>query len=121
MKFNYWELNYLQATLNRWYDYKGAGVFSDAEVGLVRSIRTKVQVTDGTEVSFSPEENKFLQSLFYVAKQDYGRGSGRDVFDANIRLDCQQRTVQIAADILAKLRGEIPPIVNPGPTEALES
>jgi hypothetical protein len=119
--FNRWELQYLQQTLNRWYNYKGVGSFSDAEHTLVENIKTKCQVVGGTPISFTSQENNFLQSLFYSAKQDYGRGSGNAVFETGVRGQVQQRTVQITADILAKLRGVLPSIINPGETEALES
>lgn len=124
LTFNGWELQYLQATLNRWYDYKGhgagGGTFSDAEHLLVNSIRLKVQVVENTPVLFTPEENNFLQSLLWQGRQDYGRGSGNSVFE-NTRGQVQQRTVQINADILAKLRNTLSPIINAGETEALES
>jgi len=118
--FNQWELDWLQQTINRWYDYKGVGSFSSVEHEYVESIKAKVQVADGTAILFTPEENNFLQSLLYNGQQDYGRGSGNSVFE-NTRGQVQQRTVQITADILAKLRNAIPPIINPGETEALES
>ena len=119
--FNPWELQYLQQTLNRWYDYKGEGSFSSVEHGTVASIKSKVNVVNGTPVSLTPEENNFLQSLLYGARQDYGRGSGNSVFETGTRGQVQQRTVQLTADILAKLRNSLPPIINPGETEALES
>jgi hypothetical protein len=119
--FTPWELAYLQQTLNRWYDYKGVGAFSDKEHGLVASIRIKCQVADGTPVSLTPEENNLLQSLLYIGYQDYGRGSGGSVFETGVRGQVQQRTVQINSDILAKLRGALPVLLNPGETEALES
>ena len=123
--FNIWELQYLQQTLNRWHDYKGSGAgggtFSDAEHILVASIQKKVQVVAGVAVLFTSEENLFLQSLLWRARADYGRGSGGSVFETGVRGQVQQRTVQITADILAKLRGTAPPVVLPGETEALES
>jgi len=119
--FNGWELQYLQQTINRWYDYKGIGPFSNEERAIVASIKTKVQVVDGTEVSLTAEENNFLQSLLYMGRQDYGRGSGGAVFETGVRGQVQQRTVQLNLDILAKLRGTLPVLINPGETEALES
>jgi hypothetical protein len=125
LTFNFWELQYLQQTLNRWYDYKGngagGGTFSDAERSLVQSIKKKVQVVDGTPVIFNADENNFLQSILYMGQQDYGRGSGGSVFETGVRGQVQRRTVQINADILAKLRNALPPIINPGETESLES
>jgi hypothetical protein len=125
LSFNTWELQYLQQTLNRWHDYKGhgagGGTFSDAEHKLVASIQKKVQVVAGTSIVFTAEENNFMQSLLWRARADYGRGSGGSVFETGVRGQVQQRTVQITADILAKLRGTKPIIVNPGETEALES
>jgi hypothetical protein len=111
--FNGWELAYLQQTINKWYDYKGVGAFSDEERALVASIKTKVQVADGVEVSFTPAENNFLQSLLYMGRQDYGRGSGGSVFETGVRGQVSQRTVQLTADILAKLRGMPPSITLP--------
>lgn len=119
--FNGWELQYLQQTLNRWHDYKGNGVFSGTEQGLVATIRLKLQVVDGTLVSLTPAENNFLQSLLYIGYQDYGRGSGGSVFETGVRGQVQQRTVQLNSNILAKLRGALPVLLNPGETEALES
>ena len=126
LTFNQWEIQYLQKTLNRWYDYKGqgaygGGTFSDAEQTLVRSIKTKVQVVAGQPVSLTTEENNFLQTILWTGRQDYGRGSGNSVFETGVRGQVQQRTVQINADILAKLRNALPPIINSGETEALES
>jgi hypothetical protein len=126
LTFNGWELQYLQQTLNRWSDYKGSGsygggTFSDAEQVLVRSIKTKVQVVANQPVLFTSEENNFLQTVLWTGRQDYGRGSGNSVFETGVRQQVQQRTVQINADILAKLRNALPPIINPGETEALES
>ena len=123
--FNGWELQFLQQTLNRWYDYKGkgaygGGTFSDAEQAIVKSIRPKVQVVEGTLVSFTPKENNFLQTVLYAGRQDYGRGSGNSVFEST-RTQVQQRTVQLTLNILEKLRGSIPTLINPGETEALES
>lgn len=121
--FNDWELQYLQQTLNRWYDYKGSstggGSFGGEQHTLVASIKAKVQVASGISVSLTPEENNFLQSVLYVGRQDYGRGSGNSVFETGVRGQVQQRTVQITADILAKLRNALPPIINPGETEAM--
>ena len=119
--FTSWELQYLQQIMNRWHDYKGVGSFSDEEHQLITSIRQKVQVVDGTPVSFSAPESNFLQSLLYIGKQDYGRGSGGSVFETGVRGQVQQRTVFINSSILAKLQGSPAPIVNPGETEALES
>jgi|SRR5665213_1239070 len=118
--FNGWELQYLQTTINRWYDYKGVGSFSDAEHRLIESIKTKVQVVDGTTILLTPEESNFLQTIIYTGQQDYGRSSGSSLVE-DTRGQRQQRTVQITADILAKLRNATPPIINPGETEALES
>lgn len=121
IKFNFWELQYVQSLASRWSDYKGVGSFSVAEHVLIDSIKRKVQVVDGTEVLFTPEESNFLQSLLYIGKQDYGRGSGGTVSETGVRGQVQQRTVILNNSILAKLRGDIPPIINPGETEALES
>lgn len=121
LTFNFWELQFLQQTLNRWRDYGGVGNFSPEEKTLVLAILRKVQVVDGTPVSFTAQENNFLQSLLYMGRQDYGRGSGGSVYETGVRGQVQQRTVQLTADILAKLRNAIPPVINPGETEALES
>lgn len=122
--FNGWELQYLQATLNRWHDYKGhglgGGTFSDAERLLVETIRHKVQVVDGTPITFTSEEKYFLEKILYDGKQNYGRGGGNAVFEST-RTQVQQRTVFLNSSILAKLQGWPAPIVNPGETEALES
>lgn len=115
--FDGWELQYLQQTLSRWHDYKGhgagGGTFSDAERKLVFSIKGKVQVADGTSVSFTPEESNFLQSILYQNRQDYGRGSGGAVFETGVRQQVQQRSVYLNAAILAKLRGTLPPVIAP--------
>lgn len=121
LTFNFWELNYLQQTLNRWHDYKGVGSFSDEEHVYISSIKAKVQVVAGTIITLTPNENNFLQSILWQSRADYGRGSGGSVFDTGPRGQVQQRTVQLTADILAKLRGSLPPIINPGETEALTS
>lgn len=121
---NGWELNYLQSTLNRWYDYKGIGTFSDEEQDIISSIKSKVNTVQTTSrrtskpmansvpVSLSPAEDNFLQSLLYVGKQDYGRGAGNSVFETGVRLQVQQRSVEINSSILAKLQGNKPPIVD---------
>jgi hypothetical protein len=115
--FDGWELQYLQQTMSRWHDYKGhgagGGTFSDRERILVSSIKTKVQVVAGTPVSFTPEENNFLQTVFYQSRQDYGRGSGGSVFETGVRNQVQQRAVYLNASILAKLRGNLPLIIAP--------
>lgn len=121
LTFNGWELQYLQQLISRWHNYKGIGSFSDVEHALIASIKPKVQVVDGTPITFTPEENNLLQTLLYIGKQDYGRGSGGTVFETGVRGQVQQRTVQLNSDILAKLRGALPDIINPGETEALES
>jgi len=115
--FDGWELQYLQQTLSRWHDYKGngagGGTFSDTERALVQSIQKKVQVVAGITVSFTSEENAFLQSVFMRARADYGRGSGGSVFETGVRQQVQQRSVYLNAAILAKLRGALPPIIAP--------
>ncbi len=115
--FDGWELQYLQSTLTRWHDYKGhgagGGTFSDAERTLVFSIRTKVQVVEGTSVSLTAAENNLLQNIFYQSRQDYGRGSGGSVFETGVRQQVQQRAVYLNAAILAKLRNALPPIIAP--------
>lgn len=118
--FNPQELQYLEQTLNRWHDYRGTGSFSAEEHVIIRNIRGKVQMVNSPSILFTPEENNFLQSLIYRARADYGRAAGNSVFE-NTRGQVQQRTVQLMVDILAKLRGTIPEIINPGETEALQS
>jgi hypothetical protein len=117
LTFDGWELQYLQSTLTRWHDYKGhgagGGTFSDAERQLVLSIRTKVQVVEGSSVSFTAQENNFLQSILYESRQNYGRGSGGSVFETGVRQQVQQRAVYLNAAILAKLRANLPPIIAP--------
>lgn len=111
--FTFWELDYLQSVVERWHLYRGVGSFSDHEHEIIASIKTKVQVADGTPVSFLPEESLFLQSLLNMGKQDYGRGSGGSVFETGVRQQVHQRTVYINSSILAKLQGKPQPIVLP--------
>lgn len=110
--FNPYELQYLQQTIVRWSFYKGIGTFTPEEVSIITSIKTKVQVVAGVPVSFTPAESNFLQSLLYMGKQDYGRGSGNSVFETGVRLQVQQRSVALNASILAKLHGQPAPIIN---------
>lgn len=119
ISFNPWEIQYLEQLLNRWHDYKGTGSFSIEEHSMVESIQKKVQMVSTLTILFTPNENNFLQSLIYRARADYGRGSGNSVFETGVRNQVQQRTVQLMIDILAKLRGTIPEIINPGETEAI--
>ena len=121
--FNDWELQFLQATLNRWRQYKSVGKGQEGDdtfISLVASIQSKVQVISNTPISFSAQENNFIQMLLYASKQDYGRGAGNSVFE-DTRSQVQQRTVQLNNDILAKLRGDPIVLINPGETESEES
>ena len=116
LTFNYYEQNYLQVTVRRWYDYKGTGVggsnFSAEEHAMLVSMLAKVQVAPGTPISFTAAEADMLRTLLYIGKQDYGRGSGGSVFETGVRQQVQQRTVEINGSILAKLNNEPIPIVN---------
>src|SRR5271170_3463203 len=103
--FNPYELNYLQSTVRRWYDYKGTGTggsnFSPAGHALTTTILAKVQITADKPITFTNEEADLLRSLLYMGKQDYGRGSGNSVFE-DTRSQVQQRSVQLNGAILAK-------------------
>jgi len=119
--FNQWELLLLQDTVQRWDRYKGVGSFSDVEHQIITGIVAKVQVDPIVPISFTSQESNFLQSLFTMGQQDYGRGSGSSVFETGVRGQVRQRTVQLTANILAKLRGTTPPFINPtDETNAME-
>lgn len=104
-----WESGFLQQCVSRWHQYKAHGPanFSDVEYILIQSIRTKVQVPDGTPLDLTTEENELLQSLFRMGKDFYGMPGGD--LDYAARLQVRLRSVYVSDSILAKLRGNPQP------------
>lgn len=105
--FTSWELLYLQQCATRWFQNtaKGPANFSVNAHALITSIKAKVQVADGTPVNFTEEENEFLQSLFRWGQEQYGMPSGNWDW-VGAREQVRQRSVYVAAAVLAKLRNE---------------
>lgn len=100
IQFSPWERLFLQDCISRWSQYKGLGNFSDAEMVVIESIRTKIQVVDDTPTTLTTEENDFLEQMINSSKEISAIARGSQLYTSRI---ISERSEAIIDSILRKL------------------